>query len=86
MDFTSLLASSVGCTVDVEDSMAEVVNDVTGTTVASGSFGANYSARVEGTVVVTMGITVGASYASIVSLSWTRFSIWISISFICPVN
>ena len=61
MDFTDLVASSIGCTVDVEDSVAEVVDDVTSTAVASGYFGANSSVRVEGTTVVTMGITVGVS-------------------------
>ena len=86
MDSTSLLASSVGCTVDVDDYVPEVVDEVTGTAVANGTFGAKSSARVEGTTVVTMGITVGFSYVFLVSLSWTSLSIWISISFICPVN
>ena len=65
----------MGYTIDVEDSVAEVVDDVTGTAVASGYFGANSSARVEGTSVVTMGITIGASYDFVVSLSWTNLSI-----------
>ena len=68
MAFTSLLASSVGCTIDLEDSLVEVVDDVTGTAVASGYFGANSSARVQGTTIVTLGIIVGVSYVFVASL------------------
>ena len=75
MALTNLLASSVGCTIDVDYSVAEVVDDVTGTAVANGYFGSNSSARVEGTTIVTMGITVGVSCVFVVSLSWTSLSI-----------
>ena len=39
--------------------MAEVSIDCTDTAVASGTFGAKCSANVDGTVVLTVGITVG---------------------------
>ena len=53
-----MLASSVGCVVVVEDYVAQVVDEMIGNGVAIGTVGANDSANVEGTTVVTTGIIV----------------------------
>ena len=59
IDFTNLLASSVGCAVVVvDDYVAKVVVGVTGSVVAIGTEGANDSDNVEGTIVVTARIIV----------------------------
>ena len=54
----------------VEDSVAEMVAEVTGTAVSSGPFGANFSPKVEGTVVVITRMTVG-----IVGNFWLFYSL-----------
>ena len=59
MALTIWLVSSVCFTFVVEDYADEMVAEVTGTAVASGPFGANFSPKVEGTAVVITGMTVG---------------------------
>ena len=70
----------------MEDSVAEFVDEVTSTVVSNGTFGASSSARVDGIVVVTIGITVGGKFCVVEAyFSWTNLSISISISLICVV-
>ena len=66
--FINLLASSECCAVVVEDFEADVVDKVTCNVVSMGTVGANDSASVEGTTVVTIGINVAEISSSILFL------------------
>lgn len=77
MALTSLAASSLGCVFVV----IEPVADVVGSVVASGDSRANEAAKVEGTIVVTVGIIVAVAISMLAYFSYINSSNSFSIYF-----
>lgn len=80
ISLTSVLASSL-VEVVVIDHVADVVGADVGSAVAIGVVGANVAAKVEGIVVVSVGMIVASELSILACLSWIKLSNVFSISF-----
>lgn len=78
---TNLVASSPGRAADVVEHVADVDVVAVGSAIASGAVGANEAAKVDGTIVVTVGMTVARAVSRLAYFSCIKLSNSFSISF-----